>query len=114
MHTDFVGVQILEENIIFKARHLHRVLSELFVNDENGELESHSIRSIAHDIRSSWLLEDEDLSHENDVNLVRNALSVEGIDIRGGYYYSLCRKSLQEQSQTWHLWKVCRLERMAL
>ena len=74
--------------------------------EENGELFAYSINSIARDVKSNWMLEDEDLSEKNDVELVRDALSIRGIQIGGGYYYSLCRKSLVESSYTWHC-RIC-------
>ena len=80
--------------------------------EEIGELVAYSIRRIAHDIKSKWMLEDDDFSEENDVELVRDDLSIEGINISGGYFYLFCRESrLFQHLALSHLW---RLERLTL
>lgn len=79
---------------------------------ENGEMVDYRVAELANKIRSSHHIDymDDDQKKKilqmDDATLVRDALSVGGLD-NGSHYFSFCRDDLEQSDCTWHC-RICK------
>lgn len=85
--------------------------SNRYLIDSNGELTHFPIEKIVREVKSYPYFEPyqkKRLSKLSDMELVRHSLSKRGLDmIGGGFYFSLCRDSLEQSDYTWHC-RICK------
>ena len=97
-----------------KLRRRHGLPASKFLNDDEFSDYSESVTGTADDIRSSYNVDDffdensfMELKAMSDADLVRDALSVEGLCLNDRrYYFSSCRDELTVSADTWHC-RIC-------
>ena len=74
----------------------------------DGQFKNCTIATLAQKIRTSHLIEyldDEykkELQQMDDPTVVRDALSLDGLESGEGYFFSFCREELEQSNCTWH------------